>query len=97
LRPWPPGLDADPLSFVGSFRILQCRLPECGARTDATLDQWYRAVLSEMRQETIPPRRNRLNPRVIKRKMSKWNEKQPHRRRRPPLPKTLVETVVTKT
>jgi hypothetical protein len=90
------GLDADRLSFVGCFRILQCRLPECDARSDATLDQWYQAVLSEMRQEMIPQRANRINPRVIKRKMSKWNKKQPHHRRLPPLPKTFVETVVMK-
>lgn len=92
----PAGLDADRLSFVGCFRILQCRLPECDARCDATLDQWQQAVLSEMRQETIPQRRNRINPRVIKRKMAKWNKKQPHHRRLPPLPKTFIETVVMK-
>jgi len=92
----PVGLDVDRLSFTGCFRILQCRLPECDARTDGTLQQWYHAVLSEMRQERIPPRRNRINPRVIKRKMSKWKKKQPHHRRLPPLRKTFMETVVIK-
>lgn len=90
------GMDTDRLSFTGCFRILQCRLPECDARTDTTLHQWYQAVLSEMRQEMIPERRNRINPRVIKRKMSKWNKKQPHHRRLPPLRKTFAETVVMK-
>lgn len=90
----PAGLDVDRLSFTGCFRILQCRLPECDGHSDATLHQWYQAVLSEMRQELIPPRRNRINPRVIKRKISKWKRKRPCHCRPPPLRKTFVETVV---
>lgn len=74
-------LDVDRLSFVGCFRILQCRLPECSSRNEATLTQWYEALLSEMRQEQNGPRRNRINPRVIKRKMSKWDKKNAHHRR----------------
>lgn len=35
--------------------------------------EWYEALLAEMRIEQIEARRNRINPRVIKRKMSKWN------------------------
>jgi hypothetical protein len=68
-------LDVDRLSFCGCFRILQCRLPECDSRTPATLTQWYEALLAEMRTEQNDGRRNRINPRVIKRKMSKWNKK----------------------
>lgn len=93
----PVGLDVDRLSFVGCFRILQCRLPECDSRSPATLQQWYQAVLAEMRGEIIGPRRNRANPRVIKRKMSKWKKKQPHHRGRPPLLKTFAQSVVMRT
>jgi hypothetical protein len=35
-----------------------------------------------------------INPRVIKRKMSKWKKKRPEHRHRPPLTKTFLETVV---
>jgi hypothetical protein len=90
-------LDVDRLSFVGCFRILQCRLPECDTRTPASLNQWYRALLAEMLTEQIEPRRNRINPRVIKRKMSKWNKKQPYHRHPPPLLKTFEQSVVMKT
>jgi hypothetical protein len=93
----PAKLDVDRLSFVGCFRILQCRLPECDNRTPTSLDHWYQALLAEMRTEQIEPRRNRIHPRVIKRKMSKWNKKQPHHRRQPPLLKTFVQCVVMKT
>lgn len=87
-------LDVDRLSFVGCFRILQCRLPECASRSEATLTQWYEALLSEMRQEQIGARRNRINPRVIKRKMSKWDKKRPHHRRTKPLLKRFEDCVV---
>lgn len=90
----PEQLDVDRLSFVGCFRILQCRLPECDTRNAATFAQWYAALLAEMRQEQVPPRRNRINPRVIKRKMSKWNKKQPQHRRPQPLLKRFIESVV---
>ena len=47
-----------------------------------------------MAQERLEPRRNRVNPRVVKRKMSKFAKKRPEHRRRTPLKKTFAETVV---
>ncbi len=91
------GLDVDRLSFVGCFRILQCRLPECVGTTARSMDEWYESLLWEMRQEVIDPRRNRINPRVIKRKMSKWPKKRPHHRNLPKLTKEFNETVVMNT
>jgi hypothetical protein len=87
-------LDVDRLSFTGCLRILQARLPECDSSTPARLDQWYRLLMQEMADEGIEPRRNRANPRVIKRKMSKWMKKRPHHRSPPPLLKTFAQTVV---
>ncbi len=90
----PERLDVDRLSFVGCFRILQCRLPECVGKTRQDLKDWYEALLWELRQEMIEARRNRINPRVVKRKMSKWNKKKPEHRHLPPLQKTFIESVV---
>jgi Insertion element 4 transposase N-terminal/Transposase DDE domain len=87
-------LDVDRLSFTGCLRILQARLPECASSTPLGLDRWYRLLVAEMTQERIEPRRNRVNPRVIKRKMSKWLKKRPQHRHRPPLKKTFAETVL---
>ncbi len=87
-------LDVDRLSFTGSMHILQARLPECDSSTPATVEQWYRALLAELAQERTEPRRNRTNPRVVKRKMSKFAKKRPEHRHQPPLLKTFVETVV---
>ena len=88
------GLDPDALSFTGCFQILKCRLPECDSKTPATFEAWYRGLLWEMQAERTDPRRNRINPRVIKRKMSKWRKKRPEHRRLPPSRKTFPEAVV---
>jgi hypothetical protein len=95
-------LDPDRLSFVGCLRILRCRLPECDSRSPQTWQQWYEAVLWEMGQERVdvehtdagPRRPNRVNPRVVKRKMSKFKKTRPEHRHRPPLQKTFAQTIV---
>jgi hypothetical protein len=87
-------LDVDRLSFTGCLRILQARLPECDTATPLGLEQWYRLLIAEMAQERIEPRRNRVNPRVVKRKMSKFAKKRPEHRHRLPLRKTFAATVV---
>jgi Insertion element 4 transposase N-terminal/Transposase DDE domain len=86
--------DVDRLSFTGCLHILRCRLPECDARTPLTLSQWYAALLSEMSKEDIEPRRNRVNPRVVKQKMSKFKKKRRCHRGIPPLKQTFAEVVV---
>jgi hypothetical protein len=87
-------LDPDRLSFTGCFQILKCRLPECAATTPATFEGWYRSLLWEMQDERTDPRRNRINPRVIKKQVSNWTKKRPEHRRLPPLKKTFREAVV---
>ena len=88
------GLDPDRLSFTGCFQILKCRLPECDGTTPGRFEAWYQGLLWEMQGERTDSRRNRVNPRVIKQKMSKWKKKRPEHRHLPPLKKTFAETVV---
>jgi Insertion element 4 transposase N-terminal/Transposase DDE domain len=87
-------LDVDRLSFTGCLHILKARLPECDSTNPQRLDQWYQLLLAELAQERIEPRRNRINPRVVKRKISKFAKKRPEHRGRPPLKKTFAETVL---
>ena len=87
-------IDVDRLSFLGCFQILRARLPECDSSTPQRLDDWYRAMLEELGRERIEPRRNRVNPRVVKRKSSKFAKKRPGHRGRPALQKTFSETVL---
>ncbi len=90
------GLDPDRLSFLGCFQILKCRLPECPSSTPQGFEAWYRALLWEMQHERTDDevRRNRINPRVIKRKMSKFEKKRSEHRKITPLKKPFAETVV---
>jgi hypothetical protein len=77
------------MSFVEALKILRCRLPECRQRG---LEDWYEDLVQEIAQEVLPRRRNRINPRVIKRKMSKWPKKQP-KHCKPPKPKEFRESI----
>jgi hypothetical protein len=89
-------LDADRLSFVGCLHILRCRLPECPDPASASFASWYQGLLWEISRERTDDvvRRNRINPRVIKVKMSKFKKKRPEHRPVPPLKKAFIESVV---
>ena len=90
------GLDPDRLSFVGCLQILRCRLPECPGPAWAGLAEWYQGLLWEVSRERTDDavRRNRINPRVVKVKMSKFKKKRPEHRPVPRLLKTFRESVV---
>ncbi|RPI63667.1 MAG: IS4 family transposase [Planctomycetaceae bacterium] len=88
------GQDTARLSFTGCFHILRCRMPECDCRTPRLFEAWCEKLLDEMSRERIEPRRNRINPRVIKRKMKNWLKKRPEHRHLPPLKQTFMESVV---
>ncbi len=56
--------------------------------------QVRQALVSEIGQETLPPRRNRSNPRVIKRKYKKWKVKR-LKHHNPPQPTKAFRESVT--
>jgi hypothetical protein len=72
----PEGIDPRRLSFTGTLKILRCRLPQC-PKSAQGLKRWYQNLLAEIATEKLPERRDRINPRVIKRKMSRWPKKRP--------------------
>ena len=92
----PAGLDPDRRSFLGCLQILRCRLPECPDPASAAFAVWYQGRLEEVRRERTDDavRRNRINPGVIKVKMSKFKKKRPEHRPVPPLKKTFAASVV---
>lgn len=85
-------IDPDRLSFIGTLRILRCRLPECVSAESFTA--WYRRLIWEIGQERLESRRNRINPRVVKHQVSNYAKKLPHQRPCPPLRKSFLDTVV---
>lgn len=88
-------VDPRRLSFTGAFRVLRTRLPDCESmarRND--VQRWYEQLLEEIADERLEPRRNRLNPRVIKRARCKWPTKKPEHYRQPRLRKSFADTVL---
>lgn len=89
------GLDPDRLSFTGTLKILRCRLAEAPTQP-RRLSAWWHDLLNEItdKNELLPPRRNRINPRVIKKKMSNWAKKRPDHRLYPQPTKPFEQAVV---
>lgn len=88
------GIDPDRMSFTGTLKILRCRLPEApkDVNDHAGRRRWFEDLLAEIAEEVIPARRHRVNPRVIKRKMSKWPKKRPCHRN-PPKPRPFRDCI----
>ena len=87
------GVDPQRISFTGALRTLRCRLPECPASRRG-LSRWYHDLVAEIAEEVLPERRDRINPRVIKRKMSNWRKKRPEHRHYPQPTKGFAESIV---
>jgi hypothetical protein len=68
-------LDPDRLSFIGAVRLLQNAVPEFQMTTPEQLPALYQRLLRDIARKRLPKRRLRSNPRVVKRKMSKFKLK----------------------
>jgi hypothetical protein len=81
------------LSFVNTLKILRCRLPEV-PRSPVGIQSWYQNLIAEVAEERLEPRRDRINPRVIKRKMSNWAKKRQKHWKFPQPTRTFHESIV---
>ncbi len=88
------GLDPDRLSFINSLRIIRRAIPEFQQAAPECLPLLYERLLDDIVREKIPPRRDRSNPRVVKRKMSKFKLKRPKHKGWPQPSKTFADAVV---
>lgn len=84
-------LDADRLSFTDSLRVLQCHLHEAPTQSVA---EWYERLVAEVGRQKLRPRRNRWYPRVVKRKMKKWDKKRPKHHHPPQPTKPFADSTV---
>lgn len=71
------GVDPDRLSFVHALRVIHDAIPEFQMTVPDQLPQLYARLLRDVADGRLPPRRLRSNPRVVKRKMSKFRLKRP--------------------
>jgi hypothetical protein len=86
-------IDPRRLSFTATLKILRCRLPQCPHNRRGQ-QRWWNDLLAEVAEEKLPPRRDRINPRVIKRKYSKWKVKRPSHHHYPQPTKNFRENIV---
>ena len=87
------GLDPDRLSFVHALRVIADAAPEFQMVAPHAVPLLYARLLADIAAGRLPPRRNRTNPRVVKRKMSKFALKRVHHAERPPLTRSFAEAV----
>ncbi|HOR01364.1 MAG TPA: IS4 family transposase [Anaerolineae bacterium] len=71
------GVDPDRISFTHALRVLQDAVPEFEMTAPEQLACLYARLLSDIADELLPARRNRINPRVVRRKMSNFKLKRP--------------------
>jgi hypothetical protein len=70
----------DRLSFVNSVRIIRNAVFQSQIVAPSQAIKWQERMLRDIAREILPERANRSNPRVIKRKMSKFDlKREPHR------------------
>jgi len=82
------------LSFIDSVRLIRDTVQDMRNAPTKQLPVLYQGLLALIGQCQLPPRENRINPRVVKRKMSKFAKKRPEHYRLPQPKKPFRETVV---
>ena len=87
-------IDPRRLSFLDSLRGIRDVVHDTRNARSEQLPVLYRGLLKLIGQCRLPPRDGRINPRVIKRKMSKWLKKRPEHYRPPQPEKPFDEAVV---
>ena len=60
------------LSFVHAVEVIKDAIPEFQMVAKDQREQLYQRLLKDMARRPLPERRNRVNPRVVKQKMSKF-------------------------
>ena len=88
------GIDPDRISFIDSVRVIRRRLDKFQIVSEEHCAGLYREMLVEIAENQLPPRDNRSNPRVVKRKMSTFARKRDKHRRVPQSRKPFPEVVV---
>jgi hypothetical protein len=71
------GIDPDRLSFIHAVEVIKDAIPEFQMVAEDQREQLYQRLLRDIARQPLPERRNRVNPRVVKRKMSNFLKKRP--------------------
>lgn len=82
------------LSFLHTLRVLRDALPTLLRASPRQHRGVHRAVLADVAALRLPPRADRVNPRVVKQKMANFGVKRPHHRRPQPPTRSFRDAVV---
>lgn len=70
-------IDPDRLSFVHAVEVIKDAIPEFQIVAEDQREQLYQRLLRDIARRPLLERRNRVNPRVVKQKMSNFLKKRP--------------------
>jgi hypothetical protein len=87
-------IDPDRISFVRALEVVRDAIAEFQMTTPEQLPHLLGRVLRDMVSKLLPERRPRLNPRVVKRKMSNFKLKRPEHRPSQKLARPFHESLV---
>jgi hypothetical protein len=89
-------IDVDPrtLSFMHAVRVIRETIPLMRSARTEQLPALYAAMLRHIAVGVLPPRDNRINPRVVKVKMSNFKKKRPEHYNWPQPTKPFAESIV---
>ena len=87
------GLDPDRISFVRAVSLLQEAIADFQVVAASRHAALYAQLVRDLAAHPLPPRAQRSNPRVVKRKMSNFKLKRPAHRGVPPLALPFAATV----
>jgi hypothetical protein len=82
------------LSFTNTLRVIREMIPQAQCSAPEDYRRLYEQLLADIAATPLPPRANRSNPRVVKRKMSNFGVKNPSHRHWPQPTKPFCEAVV---
>jgi hypothetical protein len=82
------------LSFIGTLRIIRRKIILFQIAEPEKQVKMYNAMLREISKKELPPRSNRSNSRVIKKKMSKFMMKRAVHRKKNTSQKTMEEAII---
>lgn len=71
------GLDPDRMSFTNALCLIRDAIPEFQLTASHQLADLYQRLLADIAHYRLPDRVPRVNPRVVKRKMSNFDKKRP--------------------
>lgn len=82
------------LSFLATLRLVRLALPDVQRGAPSHHPQCSQHLRADIAAQVLPPRRDRLNPRVVKRAQSKFRVKRPHHRPSPKPTKPFADAIV---